>query len=48
MIHVGPQQAVIGQFSADGEYDVNTYVYQSGLLHFPKSFLCRGIKIVNR
>ena len=48
VLHVGPQQAVIGQFSDDGEFKVNTYVYESGVFHLPKSFLCRGIKIVNR
>ncbi len=39
---------MIGQFADDGEFEINTYVYQDGVLHLPKSFLCRGIQIINR
>jgi hypothetical protein len=48
VLHVGPQQTVIGQFADEGEFEINTYVYQDGMLHLPKSFLCREIQITNR
>ena len=48
MLHVGPQQTVIGQFADDGEFEINTYVYKDGVLHLPKTFLCREIQITNR
>lgn len=48
VLHVGPNQTVIGQFADNGEFEINTYVYQDGVLHLPKSFLCRNIRMVNR
>jgi hypothetical protein len=48
ILHVGPQQTVIGQFADDGEFEINTHVYEDGILHLPKSFLCREIQITNR
>lgn len=48
VLHVTPQQTVIGQFADNGEFEINTYVYESGVLHLPESFLCRDIQITNR
>ena len=48
VLHVGPNQIVIGQFADHELFEVNVFVYRDGHFHLPPTFTCYGIDITNR
>lgn len=48
VIHVGPNQIVIGQFADHELFNVNVYVHRQGHFHLPPTFSCYGISITTR
>jgi len=48
VIHVGPNQIVIGQFADHELFEVNVYVHRDGHFHLPPTFSCYGIQITTR
>jgi len=48
VLHVGPNQIVIGQFADHELFEVNVFVYKDGHFHLPPKFSCYGIDITTR
>lgn len=48
VLHVGPNQVVIGQFADHELFEVNVFVYRDGHFHLPPTFACYGIDITVR
>ena len=48
VLHVGPNQIVIGQFADHELFEVNVFVYKDGHFHLPPTFTCYGIDITTR
>ena len=48
VLHVGPEQVVIGEFSEHVEFLVNVFVHRNGHFHTPPNFACFGIQITTR
>ena len=48
VIHVGPNQIVIGQFADHELFEVNLFVHKDGHFLLPPTFSCYGIQITTR